>query len=55
MNFKTQLNVLDNFLEELEIQGIREKPQNLETLERDTLFSRDEIKTVYRKFKEVSC
>ncbi|XP_075251919.1 neuronal calcium sensor 1-like isoform X2 [Convolutriloba macropyga] len=59
-NFKTIWTKMANsgshktnsLLEELEIQGVREKPQNLDALAKDSLFTKDEIKTIYRRFKQ---
>lgn len=44
----------DNEFDELELQVVRYKPEGLDTLCRNTKFSRKELQIMYRGFKQVS-
>ena len=49
----TRTFVLDHDLDDLEMQVVRYKPEGLESLCRNTRFSRKELQIMYRGFKQV--
>lgn len=52
--FTIILIVSDHEFDELELQVVRYKPEGLDTLCRNTKFSRKELQIMYRGFKQVS-
>lgn len=51
--FSLSLCVTDHDIDDLEMQVVRYKPEGLDTLCRNTKFSRKELQIMYRGFKQV--
>ena len=47
------LRAIDHDLDDLEMQSVRYKPEGLETLCRNTKFTKKELQIMYRGFKQV--